>query len=406
MSEETVMDDAVETQTGTESGLPVQELGLDNSGNQQDTFADQQNRMEGDEPWFSASEGRVVDKEGNVLFDPATGKEFESQEEFYTWMKAQAAKATAKPETVVKKETVPMSRSFDSYAKGEGDLTPERLAELAKAGSTYKYADEVLPRIDATKAAVDSKPPVDPVAAVESNRANWEAVAVNPIKEMRQILIDQGLNQVELDKLIAPIYQKQTQLVEKQYQEAYKKAIEEKVDSKYSTQLSAIEEEKQTNTSNANIDALAKAYFPKGGKDQFFALVNGYKDEKGQFVRGPAAQIVDVLVNVATGGKVFSNEQERASAYQNTFKKITADANMSKMLFDMAYKYWLGGQVGAVNKLGFKAGQQAAADNAQRIKRTIKTKPASYQAPANAPDDKDMPEMLRGAMSFASGGRR
>jgi hypothetical protein len=409
MSEDQVaIDDAVETQDGTDAGFKPSDLGLDASSGQADTFADQQNRMEGDEPWFSPSAGRVVDKDGNVLYDPATGKEFESKEEFDAWMAKQAEVAkTAKPENKdVKKEAVPMSKSFDSYAKGEGDFTPERLAELAKAGSDYKYADELLPRVDATKAAADEKPPVDPVEAVKANRANWEAVAVNPIKEMRQMLIDNGINQEALDRLISPIMQKQAALVENQYQTAYEKAMLEKVEGKFSPALSKLEEEKQTNLSDANIDRLSRAYFPQGGKDQFFALVNGYKDEKGQFVRGPAASILDVMVNIATGGKTFSSEQERASAYQNTFKKITADGNMSKMLFDLAYKYWLGGQVGVVNKLGFKAGQAAATADQQRIKKTIKTKPASYQAPANAPDDKDMPDMLRGAMSFAGGGRR
>jgi hypothetical protein len=259
-----------------------------------------------------------------------------------------------------------------------------------------------LPKIDAAKVAAQNVPQIDPIERVRGERKNWEAIAINPIKAICEKLIANGIDQAALDALIAPDLQAQRDIVEKQYQESIEKAQLEKVEGLYKPQLSKLEQEKQTNISNANIDNLSKAYFPQGGKDQYYALINGYKDEAGNFVRGPAAQILDAFVHIATNGKQFASEQERATAYQDTHSKITADPVMSKVLFDLAYTHWLGKNAVEAKKIGFNDGRQAAQKETQRINRTIKTKPASYQAPASIEDDKDAPQLLRAAMGYSS----
>jgi hypothetical protein len=80
---------------------------------------DLQDRIAGDpedSPWYSSSEGAMVDKNGDVLVDPSTGQPFTSQDEFDKHQ--QSVQQTARPQTQSiaqdNKQPSPMSRSFSS----------------------------------------------------------------------------------------------------------------------------------------------------------------------------------------------------------------------------------------------------------------------------------------------------
>lgn len=389
MEDVATYDEAVETQDGASEG---------------DSFGELQERMAGDEtPWYSESEGKVVDADGDIIIDPSTGLPFHSQEEFDA---KQQQQATAKPKTEEKPAVAapdkPLSRSFDHFAKGDGELTAERMQQLSSAGNDYKYSDELIPQIVAQITGEQSPETIDPLERVKADKANWEAVAIQPLNEIRTALIAQGADETLVDELLGPVMQKQSALVEKQYAAEHERAMREAIEGKFKPELTKLETERQTTLSNGNIENLARKYYPEGGKDAFFSLINGHYDEKGTFTRGPAAVVVDLLTSVATEGKQFKSEAERSAAYVDNFRKLTADPAKARALFDLAHKYWLGSQIGVVKDTVFAQGRKAAQQDQQRINRTVKTRPASYNAPSMSDEDDKAPSMLKtvlGAMS-------
>lgn len=393
MDDAQTYDDAVDTQDTSTATMD----GSDTSGD--DSYGQLQDRMAGDDnPWYSSSEGKVVDKDGDIITDPATGEHFESIEEFNAFIKAQEA-LTAKPKTeAVKPEAVkPMARSFSDFS---GELTPERIQQMAQAGKDFKYADELIPKIGAP--ATPEPTIIDPIERVNTERKNWEAITVQPLRDIRAALIEQGADTVLVDQLLAPVMEKQTALVEAQYKAEYEKALRETIDGKFAPQLTKMEQERQTNISNNNIENLARKYYPEGGKDAFFALINGHYDANGSFVRGPAAMVIDMLTSATVGDKQFKDEAERSNAYADTFRKITADPAKANALFDFVHHYYLGKQMGTAKQMIFAQGKQAAQKDSQRINRTIKTRPASFAAPSTAQDDDGMPSVLKTVMQGLS----
>lgn len=158
-----------------------------------------------------------------------------------------------------------------------------------------------------------------------------------------------------------------------------------------------------TNTSNANIEKFSRMYYPTDGKDAFFSLINGSyetgKDGKETFVRGPAADVVDLMVSVASDGKTFKSAEDRAQSYQNIFKKMTADPAKTKTLMNIAHYYYIGKKAGELQKMSYEKGKNVAMQNQQRVNKTIKTRPASYSQPVTSPDDENMPSMMRTIMN-------
>jgi hypothetical protein len=386
------------TTTATETGAG------ENAADQNN--AELQERMGGDNiPWYSPSEGKVVDINGEVIVDPETNKPFKSMDEFERWKATQNVnKSPATPEQ--KSPVTPMSKSFDSYMTPDGKLTPEQLIEISKGGLDYKYADDLVPKVTPLpngQQPVQPVAPVDPVERVKAERIQLDSITIKPIQEIRDALIKQGGDINLVDQLLAPILQKQTAMVQSHYENEYQKAIEERLDSKYAPRLSQIDEKERNNASIANIEALARKYYPQGGKDALFALVNGYNetgaDGKQTFVRGPSALVMDLLESIASDGKNHTTEKARNDSYAETFKKITADPAKARAFVDIAHFYWLGRKVQDAQGLSYQKGKAAAQQQDQLKQRTIKTKPASYAAPVtDEGDDKKMPSMLRMAM--------
>ena len=391
-------DDALDTQDTTGSGADSATQVIDDasvdSGNG-DNNAAIQDRMASDaSPWYSPSEGKVVTVNGDVIIDPKTKQPFTSMEAFERWQSKQSAPTSATQKTTQgnQQQQPPLSTSFDSYITGGKPLTPEELQELSKPNSDYKYNDDLIPALDPNAAAQQEQAPIDPVERVRAERKNIEAVAVQPIREIRDALIKQGGDPALVDQLLAPVMQKQNELVDSHFNSAYEKALEERLDGKYGSRLSRIDEEKLQNASETNIEALARKYYPKGGKDALFALINGHyeapgADGKKPFVRGPSSQVIDLITSVAMDGKKFKTEQERNAAYANTFRRLTADPVKARVLIDIAHNYWLGKKSSEAFKLAFNKGKESATIQQQRIKKTIKTQPASYQPPATGDDD-------------------
>jgi hypothetical protein len=392
-----VLDEIVET-----TDQPAAEPGNETP----DNFGAMQDRMAGDEkdsPWYSSSEGAVVDKDGDVLLNAKTGQPIKSMEEYQKLIdQDKAAQSTAKPKTETPAQEKPMSKSFNAYVSSGKDITPEKLQEMAKAGSDYKYNDDLIPKIDTATAQVKQPEQViDPVEAIKEQRKQWEAIAIEPLKKVREALLAEGADPALVDsKIIGPVMQAQAALVDGKYQAEYEKALRSSIEGKFNPTLSKIENEKLANASNANIQALASKYYPEGGKEAFFSLINGHYDEKGTFVRGPAAQVVDLMSIIAMDGKSFKNEADRNSAYADTFRKITADPAKARALFDVAHYFWIGKQSVAAQNILFQKGKEAAQKETQRVQRTVKTKPASYQAPSTVEDDENMPDILRASMGL------
>lgn len=395
-------DDAPDTQDG--SAVAVADEGS------ADVAGMQERMSEGDDPWYSSSEGKVVDKEGNILLDPTTNQPFKSQKEFDTFMakakadyEAKQQQTTAKPKTDPKTAAQPLSKSFDSMVAENGQITPEKLYELAGLGGDYSYQDELVSKIEETAGQdAGQQQEIDPVEKVEQDRAAWEKITVQPILDIRELLIANGGAPDVVDQILAPMLQQQRQLVDNQYKSAFKAAIQESLTKPVKEDQARIEQERLKSQSASNIENLSRQYYPQGGKDAFFSLVIGNQDENGKWVRGPASVVLDLVTAVANTGKKFASEQERSTAYASTFRDLTADPQKARALFDVAHKFWLGSKVKDVAKSSFEKGRAAAKAETQRVQRTVKTKPATY-IPESTADDEGMPQLLRDVRKFARG---
>jgi hypothetical protein len=395
------IDGTIDTQDAGDTANAEATSGASNVSD--DNYGKLQERMEGDDnPWYSPSEGKVVDNDGRVLTD-ANGKPFKSMAEYE---KSKAA-VTAKPKTVQvdKQPPKPMSRSFDKIMAGEQEFTPERLFELSKAGGEYKYADELIPKIEQNSINVQAQQktePIDPVEAVNQQRAALDARIVQPLAKMRQWLISQGADQSIIDAQFGPAIKEQQDLLDSLYKTEYQRALEEKLAKPVREQQTKLETERMQANAMANIEKISRAYWPNEGKDAFFSLVNGHNevgaDGKETFVRGPSAQVIDLLAAVSNDGKSFKSVEERTQAYATMFHKISADPVKARALVDIAHNYWLGRKAAELQRLSFEKGKESAKAGQQRVQRTIKTKPASYSQPVTDDEDKGMPSMLKGIL--------
>jgi hypothetical protein len=222
---------------------------------------------------------------------------------------------------------------------------------------------------------------------------------VQPLREIRDVLIANGAPEDVTDQLLAPYLKKQTDMVEKLYQEQYEKAMLEKVDGKYAPALSKFEQDKVTTASTKNVANLASKYYPEGGKDAFFALINGYNDASGNFKRGESAPLMDLMAFQSNGDKPYPTEQDRNSAYKSMFEKTMAHPEASKLMVDIAHYYWLGKLSHKSQEMIYEKGKAAAIKQQQIAQKTMRTKPGSFSAPAGAAEDEGMPEILRQAIA-------
>jgi hypothetical protein len=387
------IDDTIDTQGSVDTSTDV----AVDSGSSDDSYGALQDRVAGDidnDPWYSASEGAVVDANGNAILDPKTGQPYTSLDEM---KKGAAPVDTAKPKTEAKAEVKPMSRSFESIVSKAGEVTPENLLQLSKVATDYSYKDELVPKIDPAT-ATKQEAPVDPIQQAKETRELHKQQLIGPLDKVKAALVAQGADEALVNQLLSPIVQEQMAKIEEYYQSSYEKALQERMESKFNPKITEIEEKKLSADSDANISSLASKYYPDGGKDAFFALVNGNYNDKGEFVRGPSAEVLDLFVSAANDGKVFASDTERNKSYRDFFLKTTADPVKAKALMNVAHYYWLGKNVGKA----FDKGKQTAVAENQRIQKTVKTRPASYAAPSTVDDDEGMPQMLK----YAMGNRR
>jgi hypothetical protein len=89
MSDDVQFFDDVDSPTGEDTNVAVADM-PDSGTQEQDSFGAMQDRMADDDGlWRSDSEGKVVDKDGNIIIDPKTGKDFDTMEDFNAWKKQQ-----------------------------------------------------------------------------------------------------------------------------------------------------------------------------------------------------------------------------------------------------------------------------------------------------------------------------
>jgi len=336
-----------------------------------------QERMDSDDdPWYSPSEGAVVDRDGNVLVDEE-GNSFTSLDEY-------TAKQT-KEKAEEPKESEP---------EGPVDVTPDTFKEFT--APEYSYSDDLVPQIVETEEGTGAED-FDPVEIAREEKDVLVGHMIDPINKIAEKMVSEGVPEGVVKSFLAPIIQEQEKKIEEHYGERYQTALEEKLGRGVQEKLTKQEEEARKNDSRNNISKLSRAYYPELGEKGFFSLVNGEntKSENGEdvFKRGPSAEVLDLLVSVANDGKSFKSEDERTKAYVDTFTKLTADEAKAKSLFNIAHFYWLGRKAVDLQKASYKKGIESAKEKTELKRRTVKTPPASYRAPSTESDN--VPEMWK-----------
>ncbi len=399
--------DELDTQDG--GGVAVEETGAGTGAEDQSGATDIQDRMSEeleDDAWYSESTGAVVDKDGNSYLNPKNGLPFKSMAEYEAARKA-LGEPTAKPKTETPApppQAEPMSKPFEQYIAENGKINANTLLEMSKVEAGYQYKDELIPKINAPAPGAQQQPakPITPTQRAEESRKTLVTHLVGPLQKIEAALIANGADSAAARQFMAPFVEAQTNMINEEYRQQLVGALKEEADSKVAPILTQDQETKLKTASEGNVSKLAQAYFPKGGTDAFMTLLNGYntKDAAGKatFVRGPAAHIMDLLVNVAQNGKQFASQEEVHKAYKDTFLRLTANPATARILFDLTHNYYKGKNVG----IAYEQGKQKGADQQKQIKKFVRPQPQSVAAGVED-EDKDMPSMLRAALNRSHG---
>lgn len=367
-----------------------------------DSFQQLQERMTGeDSPWYSPSAGHVVTKDGETIYNPKTGQPFKSEAEYQSHLKAsESQQPPAKPKTEQAQtpKAQPMQKSFSQYLRGEAkETTPDMLRSMADAGKDYQYQDELLPSLSQQVKVENGQPEVkedqDPFAVVEENKKVWDSLLISPFEKVKAALLEQGADPVLVDQLLAPIVSENQKIVESEYKRAYQNALKETARAPYEKERQSVEAKQTEAKSMENIKTLASKYYPQVGEDMFFSLINGHY-ENGNFVRGPAANIMDFAARLANRGKEFASENERNDAIKKTFLTMTANPEEARVLFDLAHNYVIGKEFAKAKNIIYQQAKQDVAKDQRRIQQTIKTPPASFSAP-DVSGDEGMPSLIK-----------
>jgi hypothetical protein len=358
---------------------------------------DLQDRMsEGidDDAWYSESTGAVVDKEGNAFINPKTGQPFKSMAEYEAITKEKPPTAEPKIEKNIT-PTKPDSRSFEQYVNDQGKMDAKTLIEMTKAGQDYKYADELVPAIDPTVRIEKTITAKTPVQIVDETRKAHEDLLLGPMSKIMEALIATGASEAEANAFMQPFISEQKLMIDNEYRRALSEALKEEAQNEIKPVLTKNQEAELKANSESNVSKLASVYFPKGGKDAFMALVNGYNavDANGRtsFVRGPAAPVFDLMVNIVNGDKKFASNEELTNAYRGTFLQLTANPVTARAFFDLAHTYYKGKNIALV----YNQGKEKGAEQQSNIRKFIKPKPQSQVPGVDDSDDPNMPKMLK-----------
>jgi hypothetical protein len=391
------MNDAVDTSADVGGGADTAVMDAPDNGSDDSNYAAMQDRMAGDDsPWYSHSEGKVVDADGKVITDPATGDHFKSQEEFDQWQAKQQAASTATPKTEPVADK-PMARSFDRYLSEDGNVSADTLFGLSKVADQFNYNNELVPQVVETPAQQQAQPEtvLDPILQADAKKAELTKLHVDPIVGIFNDLIANGASEDVAKSICDKYYRSALAKVDGEYKQLYDKAMRDSIDAKTKPVLDQVAEKELMAKSESNVTKIANALYPKGGKDQFFSLINGHYDEKGAFQRGPSADVLDFAVALANEfankGEPFKSQDDRSKFMAKVFGVISSKENMLPNFARIAHFSYLGKNV---NK-AFDKGKQSAAQDSQRIQRTVKTRPASFVPPNMDDDDKGMPDLMR-----------
>lgn len=336
-------------------------------------FAGMQDRMEGGDeaPWLSESDGMVYDGKGNLATDD-NGKPYTSLDAYQPKPAKQEQKQAA----------APAIKTADDLIFGAGERTPEAWDAIAETGK-FQYSGELLPPVTMPAPGQQAQQPAkDPIVALREERDEWIAVAVSPIDKIKDILVQNGADPEYLDSLLRPIRMNQQKIVDARYQGGLEQTMLDKAKELVNPDLEKLRKSDISNCSAANVESLSRQYYPQSGKQGFFALLNGYNDDTGKFIPGPASGIMDLFVKLSNPDKKFASQQELKDTYSNTFLNMTSDPVMSKVMFDLVHNYWLGKNFKNGRAAVFNKGKQAGTASTERAMRTFKTRPASLSQPA------------------------
>jgi hypothetical protein len=398
--------DDLDTQDG--GGVAVEETaGAPEGAGTEGEGGDIQDRMAEpleETPWYSPSTGAVVDKDGNPYINPKTDKPFTSMAEYEAAVAASGqSNSTAKPKNETQKpapQAAPMSKSFEHYIAENGKIDAKVLGEMAKIEAAYKYGHELVPSIKPPVPNQQPAPkPITPMQRVEATRKTLQTHLITPLNNIRDALIKQGADPNAAAAFLQPFIAQHQQMIEEEYRQGLVNALKEEADNKVAPVLTADQEAKLKSASEGNVTKLATAYFPKGGVDAFMTLLNGYNttDAQGKqtFVRGPAAPILDLLVNVGNAGKTFASNAEVQQAYKDMFLKITANPATARVLFDLTHNYYKGKNVSVV----YETGKQKGVQQAKQVGKFIRKQPQQGGIPQGEEEDASMPKMLKAALT-------
>lgn len=337
-----------------------------------------QERQMSDEPWFDDGIGAVVDSYGNPKLNK-NGQPFASMEDY---QKAQSAKPEDKniqqPEIKAGMPQKPIEAKtggFESFYSKDKGFDFETLAERIGNSGKTQYSSTLLPKVDPSKPVAEQSAITQKTE--EQELSEFEAIQtktyLDPMKKLYGEI--SATLTPEADQAFRNAYSERVAEIDKSVSSKQWEITRRMVNSNRESTKFEFDMKETERASNVSIGKAVVDMLPKEGMNGFWQLVVGHQGAKG-FVRGPGADLVDLLFDMSNEGKTFKNTEEWNKAYQNWFLKFTSSETNVRNLIKHSLNAFSAGNITKYRDMV----RQTAQKEEQNKKKLLSPTPMSGRA--------------------------
>ena len=327
----------------------------------------------------------VVDHEGNTQYDE-NNNPIRTMED---WDKYKARKGTpgsprpdatkpeVKPDATAKPKpeggaTAPVK--FDSLFDKDGAFDVSAAQGFAEKFNQFKFEKQLTAPANppAQPAATAPIPPVERIRGeVDTYHKALTKSFLDPIRSVYE-----GLSaQYQAAKMAMPpdvfkLFNDRYVEIEKQVGESVKLREDQLKEELHNEELSNVKFETQTRESSKNFFDVANDLLSNVDQAQrsnyLSQLIFGTQDEKGQFVRGYGADLVEHAFDIANAGRQFKTVEEWQNAYNGWWVRYSSNPNNIRFIAQRAMDRYV-----AQNQTKFRDAYRSAWDKEMQSKSTL-----------------------------------
>lgn len=300
-----------------------------------------QSRMSDDDGFFySQSTGTASSNDGEPQYKPDGGR-YGSLDEFRAERKKIAESApvsqTAKP-SVKQEVSAPAANFNKSFRTTDGKLDTNKFLQFVKAQPKTESINPTYKVQQVAEQAPAKAEPVDKYVELDEYEKNLNDQLLVPLRDMA-VDIEQGSPAyVKLDKQ----YRQYSSQIRDMVRTKERELMRAEVDSAKAEVTGREQKARLEQDAKINLGELSQKHFgAAGGVEAATTLLFGSTDDKGTFVRGDAADVVDRLFDRDNGGKQYKSTAEWQAAYNEWWVKTASDKGQLDMILTIARERYI-----------------------------------------------------------------